>query len=92
MFKEFLSRYNQSLVCPKKCIHKHSRYTIFDTEYISFIRQIMKYIEPRFEIAGSYIIKELQEYLEVVFFIEGTYKVGYTLNTREIFVMPYNSR
>jgi len=51
----------------------------------------MKYIEPRFEIGGSYIIKELEEYLEVVFFIEGTYKVGYTLNTKEIFVMGYNS-
>ena len=52
----------------------------------------MKYIEPRFERKGSYIIEELQEFLEIVFFLDGTYAVGYSINSKEHLCMRYNSK
>ena len=55
------------------------------------MRKLLDKIEPRFERRGKILIQELDEYLEVIFFIEGTYKVGYTLNGNQKYVMPYNS-
>ena len=48
-------------------------------------------IEPRFEPKYTLLIQELDEYLEVIFFTSGVYKVGYTLNGRPQYVIPYKS-
>lgn len=46
-------------------------------------------MEPRYEAANTTIISEMDEFLEVTFFINGTYKIGYTLNNKLVYVTAF---
>ena len=62
---------------------------MFDTEYIDFMRLLLKYIEPRFVKRRTIIIEELDEFGEVIFFVTGTFKVGYSINGKKIWVKAF---
>jgi len=47
-------------------------------------------MEPRSEAPGVTIIDEMDEFLEVTFFIHGAYKIGYSLNNKKIYVLPFS--
>ena len=55
------------------------------------MRLLLSKIEPRFEPRFTDLVLEEDEYLEVIFFIKGTYKIGYTLNSKTTFVLPFKS-
>ena len=46
-------------------------------------------LEPRQEAPDVTIIEEMDEFLEVTFFIKGAYKIGYSLNGKKIYVIPF---
>ena len=81
VFRPFFDRYSHVLKYDKEnSYHKHERYGWKDLEYREFIRELVSYLEPRYESAGTIIIKELDEFGELTFFIRGAYKISYSLN------------
>ena len=54
------------------------------------MREILMIMEPRCESSGTTIINEMDEFLEVTFFIHGSYKIGYSLNNKKIYVLPFS--
>lgn len=79
-----------SSVSGKPIVIQHARYTWLDEEYKEYMREILMIMEPRCEMAGTTIINEMDEFLEVTFFIHGSYKIGYSLNNKRIYVLPFS--
>ena len=52
-----MCKYQLSLIYPKND-HLFSRYTVFDSEYNTYMRLLVKYIEPRFEKRSTILFEE----------------------------------
>ena len=56
---------------------------------LKFIRNLLKYLEPRMDKQRTILINELDEFLDIIFYTKGMFKVGYKMNMKERYVIPY---
>ena len=66
-------------------------FTFHNPVYKDFIRDLVKELEPRFELKGVTILNELDEVTEVVMFTDGKIDVGYEINSKKYFILRYQN-
>ena len=67
-------------------------YTWKDDEYIEFMMQFLRDLDPRHELANSLIFDELDDINEVLFIQKGVVEIGYQLNKQRKYVVRYEDK
>lgn len=67
----------------------HDYYDWSDQEYRFFMLQLLQYLEPRQEDAGTILFQELDEINEVIFIETGECDIGYEINKQQKYVIRY---
>lgn len=90
MHKDFLYKFRKQFVFPNQDVpRKHAYYGWDDGPYIMFMFDVLKYLEPIMEPAGTIIQEQNEEVSEVTFFDFGHYLVGFEINKIQKFVMKF---
>ena len=81
MHKDFLLKFKKQFVFPNlDILRKHAYYGWDDEPYVMYMFDVLKYLEPIMEPAGSVIQEQNEEVNEVTFFDFGQYLVGFEIN------------
>ena len=92
LYSPFLRVFNRYLSIPIPRSPQSNTFFTFDNPvYKDFIRDLVKELEPRFELKGVTILNELDEVTEVVMFTDGKIDVGYEINSKKYFVLRYQN-
>ena len=83
----FLKSYDKIFALPKQ--RKHSRYTWADEVYCNMIMDLTKRLEPIRYKSNTVLFDELNEFTQVIFPMTGSYKIGFSINKKEEFVLYY---
>jgi hypothetical protein len=62
------------------------------SDYNDFMIELLKGLEPRYEVANTILIDELEEVNEVIFFKSGSFKMGYEVNGKKFFALRFENR
>jgi len=63
-----------------------------DSQWSSYMMEIMQNLEPRHIVADETIYDDMEEVEEIIFVTSGTYTIGYTINSNEYFALKLGSK
>ena len=86
LFKGFLKIFHRFFDIPQINPHEqHERFTVFDTNYKIFLRDVLQLLEPMKAEKNEMLYQELDDMQEIVFLSESDIKIGYSINNKKLF-------
>ena len=90
LFNGFLKVFDRFFQIPHiRAERLHARYTIYDVSYKSFLRDILKLLEPIKANKNQILFEELDEIDEIVFVCNSEIKIGYSINNKKFFRLTH---
>lgn len=91
MFNNFLFQFKTYFLLvqdnPLNLRLRSKYYSWDDSQWSSYMMDIMRNLEPRHFTVGETIYDDMEEVEEIIFVVSGFYTVGYTVNSTEYFAL-----